>query len=141
LEPFSREILAGFSQKQILLVRTVGDSRNLEVGFRLFGSTIIQCRVPEVDLVSLGWSTGQASEMAGRDVNDWSVVLWCLHHDLQKEAREREHHYRRPGQMPVIIGPSRSKVATEALGQRVISFLREAGISVTIEATKPLSAA
>jgi hypothetical protein len=43
--------------------------------------------------------------------------------------------------MPVIIGPSRSKVATEALGQRVISFLREAGISVTIEATKPLSAA
>lgn len=119
-----------FSRQQVLAVSTSGDSSTLEVGFRLFGFNIVERRVPVQDLAGICWNTGQASELARRDADDWSVFLWYWHRDPAKEATQRKFRMRRPGQAPIVIGPPRAKSVTEALGWEVIGFLDDSGISV-----------
>lgn len=55
-----------FSRAQVLAVRNVADLTALEVGFRLFGTNMIVRRIPARDPLSIGWSRGEASDMAAR---------------------------------------------------------------------------
>jgi len=119
LRGYALEFLGAFSRKQVLAVRSCGDTKVLEEGFRLFGSNIVQRRIPSADLVSVNWSRGQASEMAGRDVNDWSVAVW---HQRGEPPRRKV----------LIIGPPQPRAAAEALGYQVVRLLEDEGIVVAI---------
>lgn len=74
-------VAGAFSRQQVLAVRTSGDSSTLEVGFRLFGFNIVERRIPAQELAGICWNTGQGSDLAGRDVDDWHVVLWYWSRD------------------------------------------------------------
>ena len=123
---FPVAVAGAFSRQQVLIVDS--DSSVLEIGFRLSGLTIIEHRIRAEDLVGIRWNTGQASDLAGRDVNDWSVFLW-----YRDPAKALMQNVRRPGQWPLVIGSPRAKSTTEALARRVIGFLNESGISVVVE--------
>jgi hypothetical protein len=120
-------VLGAFASRQVLVVRRSDDSRSLGIGFRLFRFSVIQHRVPAHDIVSLSVHTGQASDLANRDVNDWSVGLWYLHHDDKRRGT------RRPGQEVVIIGPARAKPDSETLARRIAGFLDVSGLPVPLE--------
>ena len=76
LSSFAAGVLGAFSRKQVLIVSTAEEGRVLEVGSKFLSWNVIEHRVPASDLVTIRCSAGQASDLAGRDVNDWSVVLW-----------------------------------------------------------------
>jgi len=127
-------MLDAFSRRQVLRVSIGSEGRTeLGIGFRLLGRDLYPLIIPVQSLVSLYWSAGQASDMAGRDCDDWSVVLWYLHGNAEERAKQERIGLRRPGQHPVIIGPSRPRSVTEALGQQVVQFLSENGVSVSCE--------
>ncbi|HSY48813.1 MAG TPA: hypothetical protein VLC46_08385 [Thermoanaerobaculia bacterium] len=129
LRGFCVATLSAFSRSQVLRVSTnCGEQKVLEIGFRLFNRTVIERKILADDLADIRWNTGQASDMAHRDVGDWSVVLWFWHRDHDRETREKQLGLRRPGQAALIIGPARAKRVTEELGSRVLKFLNESGI-------------
>ena len=67
---------------------------------------------------SVEWSTGQATGMAGRDMNDWSVHLWL----------DRGDPVNKPNQRIYTVGPARRrKEITELFGLSFVTFLRAAG--------------
>ena len=133
LRAFVAACAGAFSRQQVLIVNASDDCSILQVGFRLFGFNIVEHRLLAEDLVSIRCSRGQASDLAGRDVNDWSVILWYRHHDRKIQAIQQQFGAPRPGQSPLVIGPPRKKTLTEPLARRVICFLNESGISVTAE--------
>lgn len=131
--PFCTSLLAAFSRRQLLRVCSGPDGSTLEVGFKFLGSKVVQRRIQAGDLVALEWKTGQASEMAERDVGDWSVIVWYRHGDSTREIAERERGLRRPGEVPLIIGPARPRQITESLAHRTLAFLHDSGIAVPHE--------
>ena len=113
LRGFVAGTLGAFSRYQVLVVR---DPSTLETGFRLFGLDIVEHRIAAEDLIAIRWNKGQASDMAGRDVNDWSVLLW--YRDPKADGK----------QAVLPIGSARAKAVTEELGRRIIAFLDQTGI-------------
>jgi len=124
---FHLTILSAFSRYQLLRVSAHPQQPTLEIGFTLFGLPFVELRIAGDDVVCVYWHSGQATEMSGRDANDWSVFLRYRHHDAQKEMKERERGRKWPGQSLIVIGPARSKGITEALGNRVLDFLSASG--------------
>jgi hypothetical protein len=94
---FLLSIPRAFSLHEVL----IADADGLKVGFRIFGRNVIERRIPAQDIVSVRCSEGQA--------RDWLVILRYQHGD---------------GQVPIVVGPSRTKPAAEALAQQVIEFLQ-----------------
>lgn len=128
---FCISLLAAFCRRQSLRVRAATDGPELEVGFKLLAVNVVERRIPADDLVTIEWNTGQASDMAGRDVGDWSVLIWYRHRDFAREARERELGRRRPGEAVLAIGPPQPKQIAESLGHHVLAFLHNRGIAVS----------
>ena len=58
-------------------------------------------------------------------MKDWSVALWYDHGDPEKS--KKHHMLRKPDQDVYIVGPSRPKEVTAALGEDFLSFLRVIG--------------
>ena len=102
-------------------------AKEIRFGFNLFGRKIIRRSLPIERIESVYWSTGQATSMAGRDMNDWSICLWFDHRDLARSERERKIKYRKPDQEVYIVGPERRKKITEKFGLDFAEFLRESG--------------
>lgn len=101
------------------------DDKRVVIGFgyELFGRRFYYLRIDREQVTSVVMNTGQASAFAGRDMNDWSVVLW----------------YRVPGRVPpfphfrddeevYIVGPARARERTAELFQAFVAFLRAAGV-------------
>jgi len=131
---FYLAILSAFSRYQLLRVSTYPQqSTTLEFGFKLWNLDFVELRISGDDVVSVCSNTGQATDMADHDVNDWSVFLWYRHRDPQKEMKERESGRKRPGQSVLVIGPARAKRIAEALGNRVLDFLNASGLSACDE--------
>ena len=99
--------------------------REIYFGFRFLGHRFIQRTLSIDKIESVEWDTGQATDMAGRDMNDWLVFLWYDHND-PAESRKRAK-WRKPDQAAVSVGPGRHKATTEAFRLAFIAFLREAG--------------
>ncbi|MBN2589399.1 MAG: hypothetical protein JXA96_06030 [Sedimentisphaerales bacterium] len=98
-------------------------------GYELFGRRFLK-QIIRIDRIeSVEWYTGQATDMAGRDMNDWNVCLWYNHNDPVKSEKNSKWH-RKPDQDVYIVGPSVNKEKVEALGTLLIAFLRDAGISL-----------
>lgn len=89
----------------------------LHFGFEFLGRRFIQWRVALDKIESVEWKTGQATDMAGRDMHDWHVVLWFDHGDPNKKKSRNLR----------IVGPARRKMKTESLGLVFVDFLRNAG--------------
>jgi hypothetical protein len=127
-------IVSAFSGTQVLQVRPSADEpASLGIGFRLCRHTVIERQIPIRDIASIHWSTGQASDLARHDVNDWTVRVWYWHRDHEREFTEQKRGLRRAGQAVLIIGPPRVRHVTEALGQEVSNFLSDAAIPVSVE--------
>lgn len=96
----------------------------IRFGYRLFGHRFYYLSLPVDRIKRVEWSTGQASSLAGKDMNDWSVVIW-YGHDASMERTTVPGIY--------IVGPARRKTDTAAFGQDVIRFLNDAGVMLLAE--------
>src|ERR1035438_7231183 len=86
-------------------------------GYELFGRRFIKQSIAIDAIESIHWSTGQASGMTGRDMNDWSVYLYL----------DRDNPVNKPNRHIYVVGPARRKEITEAFGLSFVAFLRAAG--------------
>ena len=105
------------------------DSREIIFGFRLFRHRFINKHILIDKIETVEWTAGQATGMAGRDMNDWRVCVWFDHGDPEKSEKQRKWH-RKPDQDIYIVGPSTPRVKTEALGLALISLLRSTGAAL-----------
>lgn len=97
----------------------------IRFGYELLGQRVIQQSIAIGTIESIAWSTGQATGMAGRDMNDWQVCLWVDHHDPARSGKRRK--LRKPDQNVYIVGPATRKERAEALGLSLVALLRGAG--------------
>jgi hypothetical protein len=105
-----------------------GNPPSIQFGFQLLGRTLIERTIPTADIETVEWSSGQATSLAGRDMDDWSIVLWYDHHNPEKPG---EHLWRqKPRQDLEIVGPSRAKSVTQEFGLQFVKFLRASGANL-----------
>lgn len=123
---FTADRLATLSRRRF--ARVAG--HEIEFTARLFGMHILQKRIDCERIRSVEWSPGQATSLAGRDMNDWSVCLWYDHQD--KLATEKRRKWsKRPEQDVYTVGPSRRRDDTAAFGNQFVGFLRRAGVALS----------
>lgn len=96
-------------------------------GFQLLGHRFIQQCIPLDRIESVEWNTGQATDMAGRDMNDWRVWIWYDHNDPTKAEEKRKWRHPKAEQDLYGVGPSTRKDRAEVLGLSLVAFLRNAG--------------
>jgi hypothetical protein len=107
---------------------------DIHFGFELFGHRFLQKSILLDKIQSVEWSTGQATSMAGRDMNDWTVWVWFDRDDPVRAEAQRKCRLK-PDQDLYGVGPADGKERTEALGLSFISFLRSAGLDLIQSAT------
>jgi uncharacterized membrane protein YhaH (DUF805 family) len=92
-------------------------------GYDLFQRRFYYFRVRCDGIRSVDWSTGQATSLAGRDMNDWQVALWF---DREFVILHLDHY----DCNVFIVGLARRRQETETFGHLFIDFLRKAAIPV-----------
>lgn len=120
------QILGNFSVRQF--VRIADDpqrGRAFSYGYRLFGRRFEYVRVSLDGIQSIGWSTGQASQMRRKDCDDWSVALWC---DTERIQTRLGIWDRNDPQHIEIIGLSGARSETETLGRAIVVMLERGGL-------------
>jgi hypothetical protein len=126
------QVLGNFSMQQF--VRIDDDpqrGRALSYGYRLLGRQFEYLRVALDGIRSVGWSTGQASDMRGKDWDDWSVALWCDTTSVQTRLGGWD---RNDPQHIEIIGLSGPRSETEPLGQAIVQLLTASGLTLAPDA-------
>ena len=127
---FATDILGAFSWKEFIrTIRSGNGKTDFQYGFRVFGRWFAYFTVAVEKIETVKWNTGQASHLAGRELDDWSVVVWYDHDDLAKSQKALSYKSKKPDQDLFIIGMSGAKVETAALGHSVLNLLRESGAS------------
>lgn len=96
-------------------------------GYECFGRKRYYLRAEASTIVSVHWSTGQATDRVGRDMRDWTVWLWYLDparadQETDLDIRAKHENYQ--------VGPTGPREKTERLGHGFIDFLREAGLDM-----------
>ena len=104
-------------------------SREIRFGYELLGHRFLNQTINIDRIETVEWKTGQATDMAGRDMNDWHVCLWYDHCDPAKSEKQHKW-YRKPDQDLYVVGPSTQKNEIEALGMELVAFLRAAGAAL-----------
>jgi len=94
--------------------------------FKVLGHRFIHCSIALNAIESVEWDAGQATDRIGRDMNDWTVILWFDHNDAAESLRRRR--LPKPDQEVYVVGPERRKKTTEAFGLSFVEFLRAAGV-------------
>jgi hypothetical protein len=123
------EILGAFARKQFArAIPHDGGQSEIQFGYRILGYQRLHLAIPLDKIKSVNWSTGQATHMAGRDMNDWSVALWYDHDDPARS--EEKKGLRKPDQEVYIVGPTGKKENTAAFGRSFVDYLRESGASL-----------
>lgn len=98
----------------------------IRFGFQLFSRRFVQKSIRIDRIESVEWHTGQATDMAGRDMNDWHIWVW-FNHGGPAHTESWRRGRRKPDQDLYGVGPADLKERTEALGLSFVSFLRSAG--------------
>jgi hypothetical protein len=101
--------------------------------YRLLGYRIIQRTISVDTIESVEWSAGQATGIAGHDMNDWQVFLWYDHNDPAESRKRAKWH--KPDQKIMSVGPGRSKGVTDGFGSSFVAFLQEAGARLVQDET------
>jgi hypothetical protein len=119
-----------FSRRAFVeLQRGKGDPPVLRYGFEWlhkgFWYDAIECT--RIGMVS--WSSGQASDMSGRDCDDWTVAVWYVTDGNATAATwDRENL---PDKRIRIVTPSLPKQDADAIGRSVVALLQDAGVEMT----------
>ena len=94
--------------------------------FTLLGINFNQLEIRRAKLASVVWSSGQATSMAGHDMNDWSVAVWYNLKGSKRWASASSYgEEARHG-----VGPVGPKHEVAALGASLVDFFRSAGIEL-----------
>lgn len=126
---FATDILGGFAREEFIRTIHLGSNEPcLQYGFKMFGQRFPYFTVVVKKIESVEWSTGQASHFAGKDMDDWSVLVWYDHCDPAKSQRARSYNSRKPDQDLYGIVMSGKKETTAVLGHALIDLLRDAGV-------------
>ncbi|MBI1321811.1 hypothetical protein GC170_01290 [bacterium] len=110
----------------VRIVRNDPWPSTISIGFELFGRDFDRFRIALPDITKIDWTSGQATELAGRDMNDWHVALWY-------RKKRRSGNAIRSADEPcdlVLIGPQGTKEETAELGERLVRFLVESGVDL-----------
>jgi hypothetical protein len=127
VRPWATMILGGFARRKFLDADIQEDGRiDLRYGFEMFNRRLILFQFDARTIARVHWSSGQASELANRDVGDWSVAIWSRRDD--GPLARNPHDCR--GKIIRIVGPSQSKANADALGRSVVALLRGVGIEL-----------
>jgi hypothetical protein len=120
--------LGEFSRRHFVETARDGDRIRIGFGFELFGRTFCYLRIERGQVASVVMDTGQATALAGRDMNDWSVVLWYRH--PRRHLRRRPLPNFRDGEEVYIVGPCGPKQQTAQSFAAFVEFLRAAGVEL-----------
>ena len=121
------DFLGSFSRRGFADVVQGEDGRVIvRFRFTLLGHRVTHRAIPVEDIEGVHWSTGQATSLAGRDMNDWQVAV---RYDSVDAARGswRRRRSRRPSPDVWFVGPPGERQHAAAFGQGVVSFLQQAG--------------
>jgi hypothetical protein len=128
LRMFAIYFLGAFARWDFVEARRAEDNPDrtvIEFGYKLFGWRFYYLRLEREQLVALDMNAGQATSFAGKDMNDWSVVL-----RYRTPTRpERFFEGRRIDEV-YIIGPAQARALTEERFRAVAAFLRVAGVEL-----------
>jgi len=103
--------------------------KQLLFGFRLLGKTFHSLVIEANGINRIDWGTGQASALAGRDMNDWHVTIWFRVDSICKgrtwdmssmAAKDKATLY--------IIGPMGPRPNIEIFGHQFLDLCRRAGL-------------
>jgi hypothetical protein len=128
LRMFAIHFLSAFARWDFVEVRRTGDNADRTVigfGYKLFGLRFYYLRLEPAQILALDMSTGQATAFAGKDMNDWSVLLWYR----DPTRPERFFEGRRIDEV-YIVGPAQARAVTEERFRAVAAFLRAAGVEL-----------
>jgi hypothetical protein len=109
------------------VVETGPNTWDLRFGFRMAGHCLFYQGIPLNKIESLVWSSGQATSLAGRDMNDWTVVLWYDHDDPVKSEHKKKWKHYHPDQDPYSVNFSGPKEDAAILGREFLALLKNAG--------------
>lgn len=118
-------ILGSFARREFVWATNEAGFGEIQFGYRVFGRRFFCRKIATDKIEEVNWSTGQATSVAGRDMNDWHVTVWYDHGDPAKS--ERRLKYRKPNQEPYSVGPDGRKEDIVAFGHALGDFLCEAG--------------
>ncbi len=100
-----------------------GDDLIVRFRFTLLGHHFINLQIHRTELASVTWCSGQATSLAGQDMNDWQVHV---SYDRKAKKRTSLSDY----QPLHIVGPPGPKHEAAALGGSLVDFFRSAGIEL-----------
>ena len=119
--------LGFYSRRQFAaLTKRADASTGLSFSYRIFGLKFDYLRFSADQITSVDWSPGQASDMAGEDMNEWHVAVW---YRLQSTEKRKPSTFF-PGRHVYIVGPSRRRQDTDAFGRSFVEFLRSGGVDL-----------
>jgi hypothetical protein len=107
---------------------SIGKAKSISIGYQLFGRDFSYLNVDADAISSVDWNSGQATSMAGRDMNDWHVALWHRH----PQGPQRTPFF--PGARDdeiFIFGRIGPRPMAEAFGKQLVEFLITAGVELT----------
>ncbi len=124
------EVMGFFAPKQFIWTVPRDDTtKEIHYGFQVFGHRFSYWKIPADKITEVYWNTGQTTHQVGRDMNDWSVVVWYEHNDPAKTLK-REKYSKNPDQELYLIGPPGKKEDTTAFGHSLLDLLRKSGVSL-----------
>jgi hypothetical protein len=121
-------VLGSLSQDHFARLAEPHEERKwLIFGFRLLGKTFHFLVIETSGIKKIDWSTGQATALAGRDMNDWQVTIW-FRNDSICEGRTWDISFDRDETTLYLIGPSGPRSETNIFGQQFLDLCRRAGL-------------
>ncbi len=125
--------LGNFSAHQFVeIIPQHGDDLILRFGFTLLERDFNHVQIRRAKLASVEWSSGQATSVAGHDMNDWQVGVW---YDCKGSKRWfSASDYRE--EAGYGVGPEGPKHEAAALGASLVEFFRSGGIELHPEANE-----
>ncbi|MFN0125626.1 MAG: hypothetical protein ACKV19_02940 [Verrucomicrobiales bacterium] len=124
------DLLADFAGRHFVIHSVdLHPPSRIRFGYELLGRRFYQLEVDIARIESVEWSPGQATSLAGRDMQDWSVVLWFDHGDPEKSKKDRT--VRKPNRSLHVVGPARPQEVTAAFAMEFVHFLQNAGARLT----------
>jgi len=116
--------LGVLTSSQPIVRVTPGPDARITFGYRLCGRFRHARTIPVSKLTSIDWNTGQATSLAGRDMNDWHIAVWYHPPRLHAKTPTRD---RSNGEV-YLVGPIGPRAEIEPLARDLVSFLQDVGV-------------
>ncbi len=122
---FITEFIGAFARRHFVrTIRIPGKGIEMQIGYQIGKSRFFYITTPLSSITLVKWSTGQASDRVGQDMDDWAVAIWF---DVDPAKSRKRSIGSRPDQDLCIVGVSGRKAEVEAFGHVLVDFLRRSG--------------